>query len=59
MPKETELKDEIRELEAQRKDREMALPAHAVHVQQMPAIEKLEDEIEKKRNWKHSNWSDK
>lgn len=49
MPKETELEDEIRELEAQLKDRENALPAHSVRVQQMLVIEELEDEIEKKK----------
>jgi hypothetical protein len=49
MQKETELKDEIQELEAQLKDREMALPAHSVRVHQMLVIEELETKIEKKK----------
>ena len=49
MQKETELKDEIQELEAQLKDREMALPAHSVRVHQMLIIEELETKIEKKK----------
>ncbi len=49
MLKKIELENEIRELEAQLKDREMALPAHSVRVQQMLVIEELEDEIEKKK----------
>ncbi len=49
MQKETELKNEIQKLEAQLKDREMALPAHSVRIHQMMVIEELETEIEKKK----------
>jgi len=49
MLKETELEDEIRALEEQLRDREAALPAHSVRVQQMLVIEELEAEIEKKK----------
>ena len=49
MQKKVELENEIRELEAQLKDREMALPAHSVRVHQMIVIEELETKIEKKK----------
>ena len=45
-----ELEKEIKELEEKLKDREDALPAHSVQVQQMLLIEKLETCIEKKKD---------
>lgn len=50
MVKEEELEKEIKELEKKLKDREDALPAHSIRPQQMLVIEKLETDIEEKRN---------
>ena len=50
MDKEEDLKKEIKDLEEKLKDREDALPAHSVKPNQMLIIDKLETEIEKKKN---------
>ena len=50
MVKEEELEKEIKELEEKLKDREDAFPAHSIRPQQMLVIEKLETDVEEKRN---------
>ena len=49
MNKETELINEIKDLEERLKDREDALPAHSVRPHQMLLIEELEEAIEEKK----------
>jgi len=46
---EEELEKEIRELEAQLREREDSLPAHSVRPQQILVIEELEEAIEGKK----------
>ena len=47
--KKERLKKEIRELEAQLKDREAALPAHSIRPHQLQIIEELEEKIAEKK----------
>ena len=49
MARQEELEREIKELEAQLRDREASLPAHSVRPQQIVVIEELEAGIEKKK----------
>jgi len=49
MAREEELEKEIKELEAQLRDREDSLPAHSVQPQQIVVIEELEIAIEEKK----------
>ncbi len=49
MGREEELEKEIKELEAQLRDREAALPAHSVRPQQILVIEELEAGLEAKK----------
>jgi len=49
MGNEEELKNEIRELEEELKDRQDSLPAHSIRPQQMLVIEELETAIEEKK----------
>jgi len=48
--KEDELEREIEELERILKDREEALPAHSIQLQQMLFLEELDTKIEEKKN---------
>jgi nitrogen fixation NifU-like protein len=48
--KEDTLEKEIKELEEILKDREEALPAHSIQVQQMLLLEELDTKIEEKKN---------
>lgn len=48
--KEDELEREIKELEKILKDREEALPAHSIQLQQMFFLEELDTKIEEKKN---------
>ena len=43
------LLEEIRRLEAEKAEREAALPVHSVRPHQIQAIEELEEEIDRKR----------
>ena len=49
MCREEELEKEIKEIEAQLRDREVSLPAHSVRPQQILVIEELEAGVEGKK----------
>jgi len=49
MPDEEIIQQKIKELEAEKKEREDSLPAHSVRPQQILEIEELESAIEEKK----------
>jgi hypothetical protein len=49
MPDEETIQQKIKELEAEKKEREDSLPAHSVRPQQILEIEELESAIEEKK----------
>jgi len=49
MPDEEAIRQRIKELEAEKREREDSLPAHSVRPQQILEIEELESTIEEKK----------
>ena len=49
MPDEETIRQKIKELEAEKRQREDSLPAHSVRPQQILEIEELENAIEEKK----------
>jgi hypothetical protein len=49
MPDEETIQQKIKELEAEKREREDSLPAHSVRPQQILEIEELESAIEEKK----------
>ena len=49
MPDEETIRQKIKELEAEKREREDSLPAHSVRPQQILEIEELEGAIEEKK----------
>ena len=49
MPDEETIRQKIKELEAEKREREDSLPAHSVRPQQILEIEELESAIEEKK----------
>ncbi|MBN1227139.1 MAG: hypothetical protein JXA79_09110 [Deltaproteobacteria bacterium] len=49
MPDEEAIRQQIKELEAEKKEREDSLPAHSVRPQQIVEIEELESAIAEKK----------
>ena len=48
-PRIDQLREEILVLQAEKNDREAALPAHSIRPHQLLAIEELEEEIQRKQ----------